>query len=637
MILYFEKHISEGEKIGFFSQIKKVSYIVLTSVFIAVQLTLSNATNDAQRLKDKQHTLSYWNKTKNIYTINFQGYDSSVVEDSLEARNINDELEKFYQKSKDKLKIFIINSDNYEKESDGRGNQRYEFEYAGDKEEQIYSPAGRSIQIDENYLKRNPIQTCNGKAISKLIDYNQNTLNILVPEQYKKYEKKIIKNYKENFYFQKVTIDNYFRKNMNKPKNMLKKDKLSINIIYVKSNQSYFTYDSDTGNDKNQIIDPIAVIYTGGVDSSCIASMYAGDTVSGSIYFEDNSKKQGRAYRKVEALLIPGMEKADDYLLQAIVETVVLVIFLGITYIFGLWDIFKENAAGWTRSLYTGGFFIVYCLYAVVSGIYLCFLSEHGDVKAFYNIIFFFIAVCLVGLVEELVFRGVVFNLLLRAFPKTKGGITGAVVLGGVLFGLMHFSNMGAGVKFSSCLIQVISAGLMGVLFCMIYASTRNFWMLAIFHTVVDMGGLLSSGIFEGGGVADRINEFSAMNCIAFVVLGIPMLVMLRKSRRIRLEMLYNNVTIIDDEREGAKLAVVSLVLGICSIIFSFFGYLMGLGIVGMLASKMSKRAKQYNNAIATAGMITSIIGFVLSVICTIGMMVLFASGIYDRLVNMTM
>lgn len=51
---------------------------------------------------------------------------------------------------------------------------------------------------------------------------------------------------------------------MNKPKNMLKKDKLSIHIIYVKTNQSYFTYDSDTGNGKNQIIDPIAVIYTGG-------------------------------------------------------------------------------------------------------------------------------------------------------------------------------------------------------------------------------------------------------------------------------------------------------------------------------------------------------------------------------------
>lgn len=62
-------------------------------------------------------------------------------------------------------------------------------------------------------------------------------------------------------------------------------------------------------------------------------------------------------------------------------------------------------------------------------------------------------------------------------------------------------------------------------------------------------GRTLSSGIFEGGGAAERINEFSAMNCIAFIVLGIPMFVMLRKSRRIRLEMLYNNVTVIDDER----------------------------------------------------------------------------------------
>ena len=81
--------------------------------------------------------------------------------------------------------------------------------------------------------------------------------------------------------------------------------------------------------------------------------------------------------------LIPGMEKADDYLLQAIVETAILVIFLGITYLFGLWDIFKENAAGWTRSLYTGGFFIVYCMYAVFSGIYLCFLSVQSVTESF--------------------------------------------------------------------------------------------------------------------------------------------------------------------------------------------------------------------------------------------------------------
>ena len=37
------------------------------------------------------------------------------------------------------------------------------------------------------------------------------------------------------------------------------------------------------------------------------------------------------------------------------------------------------------------------------------------------------------------------------------------------------------------------------------------------------------------------------LSLIHIFVLGIPMLVMLRKSRRIRLEMLYNNETITDE------------------------------------------------------------------------------------------
>ncbi len=75
--------------------------------------------------------------------------------------------------------------------------------------------------------------------------------------------------------------------------------------------------------------------------------------------------------------LIPGMEKADDYLLQAIVETVVLVIFLGITYLFGLWDIFKENVAGWTRSLYTGGYLIYNDIFVFIDG--------RADLYSLYN------------------------------------------------------------------------------------------------------------------------------------------------------------------------------------------------------------------------------------------------------------
>ena len=218
------------------------------------------------------------------------------------------------------------------------------------------------------------------------------------------------------------------------------------------------------------------------------------------------------------------------------------------------------------------------------------------------------------------------FNLLLNSFPKTRKGITGAIVLGGVLFGLMHFVNILSGVKFTSALIQVISAALMGILFCTIYASTRNFWMLVIFHALVDFASLLSTGIFDAGNIVSQINTFSAINSLSFIMLAIPMFVMLRKSRRIRLEMLYNNVPIYDDEHEAKMLSIVSLVLGIISLVLSCIGYLIGLGIVGIFAAILSKKAKPYNNSMATAGMITSIIGIALSAIAVVLLSVLYSS-----------
>ena len=135
---------------------------------------------------------------------------------------------------------------------------------------------------------------------------------------------------------------------------------------------------------------------------------------------------------------IPGLNEQNDYLLQAIAEFIILIVFLIITFVIGYARIFTENVAGWLRSLYTGGFFVVYCLFSLIAQIYLCSMSKAGNVRPALEIIFYVVAIFLVGLVEELVFRGVIFNLLLNSFPKTRKGITGAIVLGGVLFGLMH-------------------------------------------------------------------------------------------------------------------------------------------------------------------------------------------------------
>lgn len=303
LVIYFQTSISHVKGKKFFTGTKRISYVMLASIFFALFMILSSTANDMQRLQRREKALKYWDNTKHIYTINFRGYDNSVTDLSKEQRWINNELSRFYQEGIKEMQVFLMDSDNYAKESDGKGSWTYAYQYKGTKEEQICSPYGKSVRIDENYLKRNPIKTCNGKLVKGQIEHNKNILNLLVPEQYKKYEKKIIKEYKDEFYFQKVTVDNNYRKALKQPKNLLKKKELSVHIIYVKRNQSYFTYDSDTGNDKNQIIDPIAVLfYADSMDSSNIASMYPGELVSGSVYFEDNSKEQGHAFRKVEEL-----------------------------------------------------------------------------------------------------------------------------------------------------------------------------------------------------------------------------------------------------------------------------------------------------------------------------------------------
>lgn len=68
-------------------------------------------------------------------------------------------------------------------------------------------------------------------------------------------------------------------------------------------------------------------------------------------------------------------------------------------------------------------------------------------------------------------------------------------------------------------------------------------------------------------------------------------------------------------ERESKKerLEIASLVLGICSIVFSWLGIIgLATGIIAVVLSSIQKK-KYGKSDLATAGMITGIIGMVLS------------------------
>ena len=96
-----------------------------------------------------------------------------------------------------------------------------------------------------------------------------------------------------------------------------------------------------------------------------------------------------------------------------------------------------------------------------------------------------------VGLVEEMVFRGVIFSALEHRFSKWT-----AILVPSVAFGLLHI--IGAGEMDFLSICQLAAAGsLVGVLFSLVTLETGSIWSAALMHGIwntVMIGGILNIG-----------------------------------------------------------------------------------------------------------------------------------------------
>lgn len=96
-----------------------------------------------------------------------------------------------------------------------------------------------------------------------------------------------------------------------------------------------------------------------------------------------------------------------------------------------------------------------------------------------------------VGLVEEMVFRGVIFSALEHRFSKWT-----AILVPSVAFGLLHI--IGAGEMDFLSICQLVAAGsLVGVLFSLVTLETGSIWSAALMHGIWNMvmiGSILNIG-----------------------------------------------------------------------------------------------------------------------------------------------
>ncbi len=275
-----------------FGKIQWISAILKTVVSIILFGIISSSLTNLYYLSKKVSGLEYWNQTQNVFRIQVGNLNANLNNNLKLDRDLNNRLFNFYKEIQSNNKGFLMESENFHIIDYDNGKPTYNYTRNITDISKIHSPKGRNVTIDKNYLDINPIKGSKGSSIQDHLKNDDNILNILVPEQYKKLEQQITTSYKKWFYFQKVHVNNIYNEKLGYPLNQTTLDDLSINIIYTREGQYYFTFNSDTGDSKNRVKDPIAIIYNDSLDTSNMGA-YA----TTSLFFIDDSK--GNAYENI--------------------------------------------------------------------------------------------------------------------------------------------------------------------------------------------------------------------------------------------------------------------------------------------------------------------------------------------------
>jgi len=208
--------------------------------------------------------------------------------------------------------------------------------------------------------------------------------------------------------------------------------------------------------------------------------------------------------------------------------------------VFGTLYVLKNFKEGLGKSFLSGGWIVFLSLFG--SFFVLSTNFENGArLKSIPELIFYVLFLLMVGLSEELLFRGTVEQILLSRFGDKGRGMVLSVVISALLFGLYHLPNYFSGQGFRSTLMQMVGTAMMGMLFGAIYAKRKNLYGVAILHAMIDFFTLGDIGLFQGASMASvhtTANQstwfWTLVSNGTFVIVAI--IVMLPKKKKIRKE-----------------------------------------------------------------------------------------------------
>ena len=161
--------------------------------------------------------------------------------------------------------------------------------------------------------------------------------------------------------------------------------------------------------------------------------------------------------------------------------------------------------------------FLYYLPLAVI--VSTAFWGGIGSRYGFPEAALYFISMCCVGFLEEIIFRGLLF----RAMEKDN--LRTAVIVSSLTFGLGHIVNLvnGSGRDTVSSLIQIVFAVLVGFVLVLIFLRGKSLVPCIVFHSLNN-----ALKVFSAEGNLDPRTEIALNLAVIVVVLGGYSLYLLR-------------------------------------------------------------------------------------------------------------
>lgn len=189
-----------------------------------------------------------------------------------------------------------------------------------------------------------------------------------------------------------------------------------------------------------------------------------------------------------------------EYLIREFFVLCVAVVFVFVT---GQQHIYKCGTKNLLKGLWSG---FVFFVLAVIGG--WLFVEESvaagRELKPVWEIAAFIVFLLFVGAAEESISRGIITDVFIERFGKSRKGIWLAAVLSGMLFGLSHITNI-LSQPVGETVVQMIATSMTGTLFSAIYIRHRNIFAPMLLHSLFDFTTMCSNGLFIGGSVAENV------------------------------------------------------------------------------------------------------------------------------------